>query len=404
MEMIEPESLKDNNKYRKICFVAAIELTIRVFMVEHIKRLSKENMITVAVNTDDVDFLMTYGLDVRVFPVKIKRKPSLFSDITALFRLFSFFKGEGFDAVHSITPKAGLISMLAAFLANIPIRIHTFTGQVWATKQGIKRAVLKSADKLLALCATHILTDSKSQQDFIVKEGIVMPGKSFIIGNGSICGVDSMRFKPDQITRRTLREQLFIPENDILFLFLGRLTFDKGLLDLAKAFSKLCRSAENSSLLIVGPDEDGMRGRVVSMCSNCIDKVYFYDFTDAPENFMASADVFCLPSYREGFGIVVIEAGSAGIPSIGTRIYGVIDAIEENITGYLYEPGDIDGLLEKMQKMIVEPEVRIEMGRSARERAILLFSREYVADAFLAFYNRILVQGKDTGDTRETDF
>ncbi|MCX5811484.1 MAG: glycosyltransferase family 4 protein [Proteobacteria bacterium] len=388
---------------RKICFVAAIELTIRVFMVEHIKRLSRENRVTVVVNTDNVDFLMAYGLDVKVVPVKIKRRPSPFSDIIALFKLYMLFREEGFYAVHSITPKAGLISMLAAFLANIPLRIHTFTGQVWATKKGIKRGILKNMDRLLALCTTHILTDSKSQQDFIVKEGIVLPGKSFIIGNGSICGVDSIRFRPDQGARMLLREQLLIPESDILFLFLGRLTFDKGLLDLARAFSKLCGSVKNTHLLIVGPDEEGMKDRVISKCSNCIDKIHFYDFTDAPEKFMAASDVFCLPSYREGFGIAVIEAGSAGIPSIGTRIYGVIDSIEENVTGYLYEPGDIDGLFEEMRKIIDEPEVRMEMGRLARERAISLFSKEYVADAFFAFYNCILVKSKDKRDICETD-
>jgi glycosyltransferase involved in cell wall biosynthesis len=401
--MVAPKMSDSHREDRKICFIAAVELTIRAFMVEHIKRLSKENRITVVVNTDNVDFLMAYGLDVRVFPVKIERRPSPFSDIRALFRLYRFFKREGFDAVHSITPKAGLIAMLAAFLANIPVRIHTFTGQVWAKKEGIKRGVLKSADKLLALCATHILTDSKSQQDFIVEQGIVLPGKSFVIGNGSICGVDNMRFRPDQKARMVLREQFLIPENDVLFLFLGRLTFDKGLLDLAGAFSKLCRSVKNTHLLVAGPDEEGIKERAVSVCNNCFDKVHFYDFTDEPEKFMAAADVFCLPSYREGFGIVVIEAGSTGIPTIGTRIYGVIDAIEENATGYLYEPGDVDELFEKMQKMIDEPEVREGMGRSARERSIQLFSREYVTDAFLAFYNGIFFKNKDTGDIYEKD-
>jgi glycosyltransferase involved in cell wall biosynthesis len=399
--MIESDSARINEKGRNICFIAAIELTIRAFMVEHIRKLSKENKVTVIVNTDNADFLQTYGLDVNVIPAKIKRRPSPFSDLVALFRLYIIFCKNGFYSVHSITPKAGLISMLAAFLANVPVRIHTFTGQVWASKQGIKREVLKNIDRLLALCATHILTDSKSQQDFIVKEGIVLPGKSFVIGNGSICGVDSIRFRPDQKARRVLREQLLIPEGDVLFLFLGRLTFDKGILDLAQSFSKLSESVKNTSLLIVGPDEEGIKDRVITICSNCIDKVYFYDFTDTPEKFMAAADVFCLPSYREGFGIVVIEAGSAGIPSIGTRIYGVTDSIEENVTGYLYESGNVEELSEKMRKMIDEPKVRMEMGKNARERAIRLFSREYVSDAFLAFYKSIFTKNKDKRDTCE---
>jgi len=376
-------------KDKKICFVAAIELSIRVFMVGHLKRLSNEYSITVAVNTDNTGFLKPYGLDVKVFPVRILRRPAPASDVLALFRLYRFFKREGFDAVHSITPKAGLLSMFAAYLAGVPIRIHTFTGQVWATAKGTKRWFLKSMDKLIARCATHVLADSRSQLDFIISEGVVWGEKASVIGNGSICGVDSERFRPDPETRKMVREQLSIPEDSILFLFLGRLTFDKGLLDLAGAFAKVCRSAENIHLLVAGPDEEGMKEKMLSLCSEQPDRIHFYDFTDAPERFMAAADVFCMPSYREGFGIVVIEAGAAGVSSIGTRIYGVVDAIEDNVTGYLYGPGNVEELAEKMLKMIDEPSRRTEMGGRARERAIGLFSKEIVADALVSESNDV---------------
>jgi len=381
-------------KDKKICFVAAIELSIRVFMAGHLKRLSNEYSITVAVNTDNTGFLKPYGLDVKVFPVRILRRPAPASDVLALLRLYRFFRREGFDAVHSITPKAGLLSMFAAYLAGVPVRVHTFTGQVWATAKGAKRWFLKSMDKLIARCATHVLADSRSQLDFIISEGVVWGEKASVIGNGSICGVDSERFRPDPETRKMVREQLSIPEDSILFLFLGRLTFDKGLLDLAGAFAKVCRSAGNTHLLVAGPDEEGIKEKMLSLCSEHPDRIHFYDFTDAPERFMAAADVFCMPSYREGFGIVVIEAGAAGVSSIGTRIYGVVDAIEDNVTGYLYGPGNIEELAEKMLKMIDEPSRRVEMGGRARERAIGLFSKEIVADAFLSFYRSLPGKGE----------
>ncbi|MDD5242381.1 MAG: glycosyltransferase family 4 protein [Syntrophorhabdaceae bacterium] len=376
-------------KGKKICFVAAVELSVRVFMVEHLKRLSSEHSITVAVNTDNVDFLKPYGLDVQVFPVRILRRPLPVSDMLALCRLYRFFRREGFDVVHSITPKAGLLSMLAACMAGVPVRVHTFTGQVWATAKGMKRWFLKGMDKQIARCATHVLADSRSQLDFIIREGIVRGQKTSVIGSGSICGVDSTRFRPDPETRKTLREQLSIPEDSILFLFLGRLTFDKGLLDLAGAFAKVCRSAEDIHLLVAGPDEEGMKEKMLSVCSEHRDRIHFSDFTDTPERFMAAADVFCMPSYREGFGIVVIEAGAAGVSSIGTKIYGVVDAIEDNVTGFLYEPGNVKELEEKMLKMINDPSARYAMGRRARERAIGLFSKDYVADAFLSFYRSL---------------
>jgi len=363
-------------------------------MAGHLKRLSNEYSITVAVNTDNAGFLKPYGLDVKVFPVRILRRPAPASDVLALLRLYRFFRREGFDAVHSITPKAGLLSMFAAYLAGVPVRVHTFTGQVWATAKGAKRWFLKSMDKLIARCATHVLADSRSQLDFIISEGVVWGEKASVIGNGSICGVDSERFRPDPETRKMVREQLSIPEDSILFLFLGRLTFDKGLLDLAGAFAKVCRSAGNTHLLVAGPDEEGIKEKMLSLCSEHPDRIHFYDFTDAPERFMAAADVFCMPSYREGFGIVVIEAGASGVSSIGTRIYGVVDAIEDNVTGYLYGPGNIGELAEKMLKMIDEPSRRVEMGGRARERAIGLFSKEIVADAFLSFYRSLPGKGE----------
>lgn len=401
-EKIIPARIKVNRmKGKRICFVAAIELSIKVFMVEHIKRLSSGYSVTVAVNTDNRDFLKPYGLDVEVFPVKILRRPLPVSDLSALFRLYRFFRREGFDAVHSITPKAGLLSMLAARLAGVPIRIHTFTGQVWATAKGIRRRFLKGMDQLIARCATHVLADSRSQLDFIVSEGVVPREKTAVIGNGSICGVDSVRFKPDPEARKTLREQFSIPNDDIIFLFLGRLTLDKGLLDLAAAFSRLSKTKENIHLLIAGPDEEGVKEKILSICGDHRGRIHFYDFTDTPERFMAAADVFCMPSYREGFGIVVIEAGAAGIPSIGTGIYGVVDAIEDNVTGYIYTPGNAGELAEKMLKMIEGPSVRLEMGRRARERAIRLFSKDFVAGAFFGFYQSLPGMGSTRSSDRE---
>jgi len=388
-EMIAEKEGNNHKKHRKICFVAAIELSLCVFMVEHIRKLSNENTVTVVVNTKNKEFLKPYGLDVKVVPVNIKRKPSPFSDIWAMFILFKLFRGKSFDIVHSITPKAGFVSMLAAYLAGVPIRIHTFTGQVWVNGKGIRRLILKNTDKLIALCATHILTDSKSQQDFIIKENIVLPGKSFVIGNGSICGVDGMRFKHDLKARAELRRQFNISEDNVLFLFLGRLNADKGLLDLALAFSKLSESAKNAYLLIVGPDEEGIKNRMLTICSNCIDKIFFYDFTDKPERFMAAADVLCLPSYREGFGLVVIEAGSVGIPSIATSIYGITDAIEDGSTGFLFKPGDIDSLTQKMSKMIEDPALRESMGINARQRTSDNFSKELVTSAFIDYYTAL---------------
>jgi len=374
---------------RKICFVAAVEITIKAFMIDHIRAMRNMYDIEVIVNTEDVNFLKPFGLDVAVIRVDIERKISLFRDLWALIYLFHVFRENKYDIVHSITPKAGLLSMLAGFFAGIPVRIHTFTGQVWTTRKGFARWSLKTADKLIAFCATQILVDSHSQRDFLIKEKVVSALKSHVIANGSICGVDTKRFSPNPEARMNLRKKLGVSESDVVFLFLGRLNWDKGLLDLAMAFSVVCGVHNNVRLVLVGPDEENLRGRILEFCKSCSERVYFEDYTDRPEQYMATADVFCLPSYREGFGIVVIEAASVGVPAIGSRIYGITDAIEDGITGFFHEPGNADELAVIMKRFIDNPILIKKMGEAARVRAQQLFSKEIVTSAMLDYYEKL---------------
>lgn len=370
----------------KVCFVATVEIAVKAFLVDHFKAMNPQYDITVVTNTDDVGFLERFGLDVTVISLAIERKISLFRDIVVLFQLCSCFRRNHFAAIHSITPKSGLLSMVAGFLVRVPVRIHTFTGQVWATRAGFMRFCLKAADRIIACCATHILVDSHSQRDFLIGEKVISKSASHVIANGSMCGVDVERFSPSFLARKEIRFAHGIPESDVVFLFLGRLTHDKGLMDLAEAFKDLCDSYLNIHLVVVGPDEENIRSRISAKCSSCVSRLHFENYTDIPERYMAASDVFCLPSYREGFGSVIIEAASAGIPSIGTRIYGLTDAIDDGQTGFLYEPGDIDGLRARMLQLIEGPDMIKKMGEKARKRVVRDFSKERVISEMLEYY------------------
>lgn len=377
----------------KVCFVAAVDSTVKVFLVDHIKAISQFFSVDIAVNTPNKSFLKPFDVDVPVVQIGIKREISIFSDAKTVIELYALFRRKRYDIVHSVTPKAGLLSMIAGYLANVPVRIHIFTGQVWVTRKGLSRWFLKTLDRILVLCATHILVDSRSQRDFLIEQGIVSNEKSTVLADGSICGVDTDKFSPNVEARKRIRKEYGISESDVVFLYLGRLNRDKGLLDLAHSFNEVCSKYDNTHLVIVGPDEQGVGEEVESICASCKQKVHIAGYTDVPEQYFASADVFCLPSYREGFGVVIIQAASAGIPSIGTKIYGVVDTIEDGKTGLLYNPRDVDGLTSKMIEMIKRPDLRKTMGTNARIRASEKFSKGIVTKALVNYYKSLLLAG-----------
>lgn len=371
-----------------MCFIVASPMTARAFLSGHIAALSGRYAIDLAVDVGDETELGNIPARARIVPLPIRRKVAPLADLTALSRLFLLFRRERYAAVSSVTPKAGMLALLAAALARVPLRIHIFTGQVWASRLGWKRWLLKTADRFMARLATHVLADSPSQREFMIAEGIAPADKISVLGDGSICGVDGERFRPDPVRRAAVRRAQGIPAEASVFLFLGRLNRDKGVLDLADAFASLVDA--NAWLLIVGPDEAGLRAEMERRLGAAAARSRFVGYTERPEDFMAAADVFCLPSYREGFGMVVIEAAAAGSPAIASRIYGVTDAVEEGVTGLLHRPGDVVDLTGLMATLAGDAERRQAMGEAARERALRLFSAEAVIEAWLRFYGQLL--------------
>jgi len=372
----------------KICFVVSSPLTAKAFLSGHIAALSGHYAIDLVADVQNPAELGSIPAHARVVPLQIRRRAAPLADLMALVRLLALFRHERYAVVSSVTPKAGMLALLAAAITRVPLRIHIFTGQVWVTRSGWRRWLLKVADKLMVRLATHILADSPSQCDFMVAEGIAPSGKIRVLGDGSICGTDGERFRPDADRRADVRTEQGIPEASVVFLFLGRLNRDKGVLDLADAFAALNNPA--AWLLVVGPDEAGLRGNLEARLGAALERTRFIGYTDRPEDFMAAADVFCLPSYREGFGMVIIEAAAAGIPAIASRIYGVTDAVEEGVTGLLHRPGDAAEMSRAMATLANDAPRRAEMGRAARIRALRLFSREAVTEAWLCFYGKLL--------------
>lgn len=373
----------------KIAIVSAVPETILAFMSKHLQALAGE-YVTYAVCSNAGNIPLDRLIpNVEYIDINIERKISPFKDITSLFQLILFFRSHQVTLVQSITPKAGLLSMSAAWICRVPIRIHIFTGQVWVTRSGFSRWYLKSCDRLIATLATSLLADSPSQREFLIAEGIASARDIQVLGDGSICGVDTLRFKSNQDAKKKVRSQLSIPEGGTVALFMGRLKRDKGVLDLARAVGILQSEFNNLYILFVGPDEEGLVDQILKLVSPGNNQVRFVGPVNNPEDFFAAADFLCLPSYREGFGLVTIEAAAIGIPTLASRIYGITDAIVDGVTGILHEPGDSVDIAKGLRQMM-DGQSRQVMGDAAKKRALELFPSSRIVKAQLSYYQSII--------------
>jgi len=365
---------------RKIALVVSTPSTFNSFYRNHIKVLSQNFDVTLIANFKlsecDID-------NVKKIHVDIQRKPSLVVDIKVLFELIKIFKEERFEVVHSTTPKAGLLTQIAGKLARVKFRIHTFTGQVWATKTGYKREILKKLDSLIAVSAVHLLADSFTQRDFLEDQGVVPKNKIQVLGLGSISGINTDKFRPLKTDK--LREELNISKESFLYLYLGRLNKDKGILDLLAAFEQVHSKNPSTYLLIVGRDEERLVP-IIERHPLFKKSISYVGFTKQPENFMSMADVFCIPSYREGFGSVVIEAAACKTPSIGSNIYGLSDSIEDGKSGLLFKVGNINDLANKMDYCYNHSEDLKKYAEYGYERVCKNFTQEISSNDLLNFY------------------
>ena len=280
------------------------------------------------------------------------------------------------------------MAMSLSWLVRVPVRVHSFTGQVWVTRQGPMRWLLKGADKCIAFMATDVLVDSPSQRAFLIEQGVVSADNSEVLGSGSICGVNTRRFCPSAIARNAVRRELGTSPTALVCLYLGRLNHDKGVLDLATAFAKVALTHPQAELWVVGPDEANLFEQMQVILGAATHQVKRVGFTSEPERFMQAADLFCLPSYREGFGSSVIEAAACGLPALASRIYGLTDAVAEGLTGWMHEAANVQDLTQQLNSLFANPAELATKGQAARHYAETVFAEEAVTGALLQFYKK----------------
>lgn len=380
-----------NRPMPKMCVLAATPLTVHFFLKPHLLALSRHFDVTLAYNPRNDAYLPPLDLPVRQTAVGMERKISPLRDLLTLFELYRWFRRERFDLVVSVVPKAGLLGMMASALAGVTHRVHIFQGEVWASRRGLMRGLLKSMDRIIAKLATHVLAVSPSERFFLEEQGVAKAGRVRVLGSGSISGVDLARFRPDPESRSSLRKAHGIPDDAVVCLFLGRLTADKGVFDLVRAFALCAETNPKLWLVLVGPDEEGVGPRLRSLLAGEVaEHMLVEGFSRIPECYLAAADFLCLPSYREGFGMVVIEAAAAGIPSIGSRIYGVSDAIVENETGLLVPPGHVPQLADALSRLAGDEALRARLAFAGRMRVEAEFKQEKVVAGYVDYFLEVV--------------
>jgi glycosyltransferase involved in cell wall biosynthesis len=357
----------------------------------------------------DVTVITSHGLNandienipgVKFVPISIERAISPWRDFLSLWMLFRQFRKENYQIVHSISPKAGLLSAIASFLAKVPIRMHTFTGQAWVSHKGFKRWLLKSMDRLIIRLNTKCYSDSESQKQFLIQQKIALASSDIsVIGNGSIAGVDLKRFDPDRVSqqvKQTLRRDLKIPDTAFVLLFVGRITKDKGVMELLDAYTNLSKMRSDVQLILVGGIDhgSGSGGEIYEESVANKEGVHLIGHTDSPEVYMHIADLLCLPSYREGFGTVIIEAAAMGLPSVASNIYGLSDSVENGVTGILFPVYNVKAIEERILELIEDPETLKKFGKEGKKRACNLFDAQKVCQLVVEEYVQLLLPNK----------
>ena len=332
---------------------------------------------------------------IRTIPVEMTRSISPLRDIISLWKLCHILLKEKPQIVHTHTPKAGTIGMLAAWLCGVPVRMHTVAGLPLMEAFGLKRKLLDLVEKITYSCATKVYPNSIGLKDVILQNNYCPASKIQVISNGSSNGIDTNYFSPQQIlqaTRATLKEDYKIAENDLVFVFVGRLVADKGINELVKAFNRVSQKHSNARLLLVGnreSDLDPLNEETEQLLQNHKGIVQTGYQSDV-RPFLSIADVLTFPSYREGFPNVVMQAGAMGLPSIVTNINGCNEIIQDNVNGIIIPPKDAPALEDAMLELLENEEKRKRLAKNARPLIVERYEQQKVWELIKQEYDEQL--------------
>lgn len=368
-------------KKKKIIRATTVPQSLNAFCNGMLKELSDEYEVVAVSSPGEALEQVARREGVRTIAVPMQRHISLMNDLKSLWQMWRVMRRERPAMVHSMTPKAGLMCMMAAWLTRVPRRVHTFTGLVWPTETGLKRRILMATDWLTCACATHVIPEGEGVKSDLLNHHITRkPIK--VLGYGNVRGINMEYYVPQERP----------PHSGFTFVFVGRIVRDKGINELVAAFDRLHRQHSDVRLVLVGPSEDDLdpvlpqtierinRGEGIENVGRQSDVRPFYQ----------NADALVFPSYREGFPNVVIEAGAMGLPSIVTDINGAREIIIDGQNGVIIPPRDEEALYQAMRRFVESPDEVKALAANARPLIASRFEQGYVRKCLYDYYHEIL--------------
>lgn len=384
----------------KIIRVTTVPMALKVLLrgqMRYMKNSGFEVIMVSAAGKELEDVLQFEGCPHHLIPMTRAITP--IADIRSLWKLYQFLKKEKPDIVHSHTPKAGLMAMLAAKLAGVKIRIHTIAGLRFMTATGFTRKILIGMEKITGGAATHVWPNSKSLLRSVREYRLVSDHKLEVIGKGSSNGVDLNRFSKSVLTQDGIQKAKQVISHDpalTYILSVGRIVKDKGISELAKAFSSLYEKNDKLRLVLVGTFEEELDplDEEVMHVVKTHPGIILAGWHDEVEYYMAVADILVHPSYREGFPNVVLQAGAMECPIVCSRIEGNIDIVDENINGLIFTSRDESDLYLKLRQAIEDPQAMKKKAALLRRKIEENFDRTFVQEQLKLKYDRLLQQNK----------
>jgi glycosyltransferase involved in cell wall biosynthesis len=374
---------------KKIIRTSTIPLSLNVFCRGTLSELSKEyDVLAVSSHGKDLSELESRE-GVRTAEVEMERSISPLKDLISLYQLIRLFRKERPQMVHSMTPKAGLLSMMAARLTGVKVRVHTFTGLLFPTATGLKRRVLWLTDRITCACSTNIIPEGRGVMNDLQSHHVTTKPLK-VLGYGNVRGIDLSYFdRTAEVMAEAgrIKYRLSIPDDAFVFIYVGRMVKDKGVYELLSAFKRITEQNKNVYMLLVGFDGMGDMPRSVLEANECVKLI---DWQDDARPYYAAADTLVFPSYREGFPNVVIEAGAMQLPSIVTDINGSREIIVDGLNGTIVPTRDDEALYRAMSRMLLDDEWRCSLKRNARNMVASRYEQGFVRKCLEDYYHELL--------------